>query len=215
MSDKELVSATITALAAIDAELGLPEDGCNSTARTLTAIRLLHSVHRDDVAEVARLTDVLRRGGFVECDIPACNCGSWHHRYGLPERWAEITQALIDADVLDNSTGNKPLNAIKRLADERAALLRWKEDAVRNCAQKRCGQKEAKITELEAALLAQINVNAEAGSLFDALLARVEAAEKDAARAREFLLAFINGGANQDFRLWARELYAAMREGGK
>ena len=49
----------------------------------------------------------------------------------------------------------------------------------------------------------------------DALLARVEAAEKDAARAREFLLAFINGGANQDFRLWARELYAAMREGGK
>ena len=56
MSDKELVSATIAALAAIDAELGLPEDGCNSTARTLTAIRLLHSVHRDDVAEVARLT---------------------------------------------------------------------------------------------------------------------------------------------------------------
>ena len=73
--------------------------------------------------EAARLTDVLRRGGFVECDIPACNCGGWHHRYGLPERWAEITQALIDADVLGNSTGNKPLNAIKRLADERDALL--------------------------------------------------------------------------------------------
>ena len=31
----------IAALAAIDAELGLPEDGCNSTARTLAALRLL------------------------------------------------------------------------------------------------------------------------------------------------------------------------------
>ena len=62
MSDKELVSATITALAAIDAELGLPEDGCNSTARTLTAIRLLHSVHRDDVAEIERLHEQMERG---------------------------------------------------------------------------------------------------------------------------------------------------------
>ncbi len=62
MSDKELVIATITALAAIDAELGLPEDGCNSTARTLTAIRLLHSVHRDDVAEIERLHEQMERG---------------------------------------------------------------------------------------------------------------------------------------------------------
>jgi len=62
VSDKELVSATITALAAIDAELGLPEDGCNSTARTLTAIRLLHSVHRDDVAEIERLHEQMERG---------------------------------------------------------------------------------------------------------------------------------------------------------
>ena len=31
----------IAALAAIDAELGLPDDGCNSTGRTLAAIRAL------------------------------------------------------------------------------------------------------------------------------------------------------------------------------
>ncbi len=51
----DIAAATIMALAAIDAELGLPEDGCNSTVRTLTAIRLLHSVHRDDVTEIERL----------------------------------------------------------------------------------------------------------------------------------------------------------------
>ena len=147
-------------------ERGFP--GCARADDQMLCREVGVAIERDALqAEVARLTDVLRRGGFVECDIPACNCGGWHHRYGLPERWAEITQALIDADVLGNSTGNKPLNAIKRLADER-----------------------------------------------DALLARVEAAEKNAGRMREFLLAFINGGVNQDFRLWASEVLSDM-EGGK
>lgn len=35
---------------------------------------------------IADLIDVLRRNGFVECDIPACNCGSWHRR---PDQDAE------------------------------------------------------------------------------------------------------------------------------
>ena len=47
----------------------------------------------------------------------------------------------------------------------------------------------------------------------DALLARVEAAEKNAGRMREFLLAFINGGVNQDFRLWASEVLSDMEDG--
>lgn len=139
MSDKELVSATITALAAIDAELGLPEDGCNSTARTLTAIRLLHSVHRDDVAEVARLT---------------------------AERAA--LQAKYD--------------------DIRSHWMQW-------CDHHALEQYEAMKVER------------------DALLARVEAAEKNAGRMREFLLAFINGGVNQDFRLWASEVLSDMEDG--
>ena len=71
-------------------------------------------------AEIARLRDVLTSKGFVECGIPACNCGSWHHRYGLPERWAEIKEVLIDADVLNNDTGNMPLNAIKKLISQLA-----------------------------------------------------------------------------------------------
>jgi hypothetical protein len=49
----------VRALAAIDRELGMPEDGCNSTQATLTAIRLLHSAHRDDVAKNKRLTALL------------------------------------------------------------------------------------------------------------------------------------------------------------
>lgn len=45
MTDMEM--AMIRALAAIDRELGLPGDGCNSTAQTLAAIKQLQ-------AEVAR-----------------------------------------------------------------------------------------------------------------------------------------------------------------
>ena len=45
----------IAALAAIDAALRLPKDGCNSTARTLDSIRLLWAVHEDDTAEIRRL----------------------------------------------------------------------------------------------------------------------------------------------------------------
>ena len=77
-------------------------------------------------AEIAGLRDVLIHKGFVECDIPACNCG-WHHRYGLPERWAEIKEVLIDADVLD--TGNMPLNAIKKLISQLAELQKRLADA--------------------------------------------------------------------------------------
>lgn len=65
--------------------------------------------------------DVLRRNGFVECDNPACNCGSWHPRYGLQERWNEIKDELRDADVLNNSTGNQPLAGVRKLRAERDA----------------------------------------------------------------------------------------------
>jgi hypothetical protein len=71
---------------------------------------------------VEELIGVLRSHGFTECDIPACNCCSWHPRYGLPERWREIKDALYEAGVLDNSTGNMPLRAIHKLIAERDAF---------------------------------------------------------------------------------------------
>ena len=43
-------------------------------------------------ARVEALEDRLVRSGFVRCDLPACNCGSWHQRYGLPERWRKTSR---------------------------------------------------------------------------------------------------------------------------
>ena len=64
----------------------------------------------------------LLRHGFVECDIPACNCGSWHHRYGLPERFREIKDALADAGhEMSNENGNSALGALKALIAQRDA----------------------------------------------------------------------------------------------
>ena len=68
------------------------------------------------------IRDILLRNGFVECDIPACNCGSWHHRYGLPERFHEIKGALADAGhELSNANGNTTLGALNELIEQRDA----------------------------------------------------------------------------------------------
>lgn len=73
--------------------------------------------------ECDALTDVLQRHGFVRCDIPACNCGSWHPRYGLTERMGEIKDALHEAGhELCNANGNLTLNALRELIAERDAL---------------------------------------------------------------------------------------------
>lgn len=59
MTDMEM--QMIRALAEIDRELGMPDDGCNSTGNTITAIRLLHAVSRDDRAEIERLQSIVAR----------------------------------------------------------------------------------------------------------------------------------------------------------
>jgi len=80
--------------------------------------------------QVGELEDVLKRNGFVLCDIPACNCGSWHARYGLPERMEEIKDALADAGhPLCNENGNLPRNALADLIGERDELHRSLKDA--------------------------------------------------------------------------------------
>lgn len=70
-----------------------------------------------------KLLDVLLRNGFVECDIPACNCGSWHHRYGLPQRFEEIKEALAEAGhPLTNENGNLAIRALGELVQGRDEL---------------------------------------------------------------------------------------------
>jgi hypothetical protein len=73
---------------------------------------------------VEDLADVLLRNGFVRCDIAACNCGSWHRRYGLYERWLEIEDMMADAGhELSNGNGRLLRNAVANLIAERDALL--------------------------------------------------------------------------------------------
>jgi hypothetical protein len=81
-------------------------------------------------AERDELRDVLLRRGFVPCDIPACNCGSWHHRYGLPERMRDTEDTLAEAGhELSNANGNLPINALKALVAERDDLRRQLDEA--------------------------------------------------------------------------------------
>lgn len=69
------------------------------------------------------LRDFLRREGYVRCDSPACNCGSYHGRFGLHERWRDIKDALAEAGhPLTNANGNTPLRALRELIAERDAL---------------------------------------------------------------------------------------------
>lgn len=89
--------------------------------------RLTHE-HDEARAERDALRGVLMRHGFVPCDIPACNCGSWHPRFGYPERMREIGDALAAAGhPLSNENGNKPLNALRELIAERDALAKQAE----------------------------------------------------------------------------------------
>lgn len=75
--------------------------------------------------------DVLLRHGFVRCDIPACNCGSWHPKYGLPERLEEIRIALDDAGhPLTNDNGHLVLRALEALIAERNKH-KWLDDCIK------------------------------------------------------------------------------------
>jgi len=69
------------------------------------------------------LQEVLIRNGFVRCDIAACNCGSWHHRYGLPERLNEVKDMIGEAGhPLCNENGNLVNKALGELIAERDKL---------------------------------------------------------------------------------------------
>jgi hypothetical protein len=71
-------------------------------------------------AQGATLRDVLLRNGFVECDTAACNCGSWHARYGYPERFREFDEALSEAGF--DANGSTTLARLKELIAQYTAL---------------------------------------------------------------------------------------------
>ena len=110
-------------------------------------------MHYDQVGE---LKDVLYRNGFVPCDIPACNCGSWHARYGLPERMEEIKSDLADAGhPLYNENGNLPRNALAALIGERDGMrdaLRWAIRFIEIYAREESGPATPELNKARAAL---------------------------------------------------------------
>jgi len=65
-------------------------------------------------AEIERLKRLLCESGFVRCDIPACNCGSWHQTGGWAARFREIEEATHDYW----QNGETLLDRIKRMAAE-------------------------------------------------------------------------------------------------
>jgi hypothetical protein len=56
----------------------------------------------DAADEIERMRGVLQSSGFRRCDIPACNCGSWHHVGGYAERFREIKEAVEEAGYSTN-----------------------------------------------------------------------------------------------------------------
>ena len=67
-----------------------------------------------------RLRNALLGQGCVPCDIPACNCGSWHAKYGYPERMEEMGELLAEAGhPRSNENWNLLSNALRALIQER------------------------------------------------------------------------------------------------
>lgn len=87
-------------------------------ADAIKAIDRLHDERRELMTECKELTDVLLRNGFRRCDIPACNCGSWHHVGGFAERFREIDEVTGT----EYRNGEILLSRIKRLMAECEAL---------------------------------------------------------------------------------------------
>lgn len=69
----------IAALAAIDAALGIPDDGCNSTAQTLEKIRRLRAVEdkaNSYIVDNARLAEKAERMRSALAELLACHTES-------------------------------------------------------------------------------------------------------------------------------------------
>lgn len=71
---------------------------------------------------------VLRAAGFRECDIMACNCGSWHQVGGFKLRFDEIKEVVEEAGYSTN--GRTLLKAVTAMAEHavyfKGMLEYWK-----------------------------------------------------------------------------------------
>lgn len=87
----------------------IPLDDVDAAADSIEAL----------LADVRSLEDVLERAGFRRCDIPACNCGSWHQVGGFKARFDEIKEAVAEHIDLNGKT---LLSAVQSLLAERGSF---------------------------------------------------------------------------------------------
>lgn len=59
---------------------------------------------------------VLNNAGFRRCDIPACNCGSWHQVGGYRARFDEIQEVVEEAGYSTN--GRILLDVVKEIIEK-------------------------------------------------------------------------------------------------
>jgi hypothetical protein len=65
-------------------------------------------------AEISRLSDFLQSRGYVRCDIPACNCNSFHRGHA-ETRLSEIHREVGETLPLDVSPRG-PIDALRWFA---------------------------------------------------------------------------------------------------
>jgi len=71
-------------------------------------------------AENAELRAFITHQGFQRCDVPTCNCGSYHGGHAFA-RFHEIGEALVEAGARSN--GSTVLTDVKRVLTENAELV--------------------------------------------------------------------------------------------
>lgn len=91
-----------------------------------TAVTIPDDIVNRDLFEVARQLGqaeyVLQSAGFRRCDIPACNCGSWHQVGGYKARFDEIKEVVEYAGYSTN--GRTLLDAVKHMASDASSITR-------------------------------------------------------------------------------------------
>ena len=88
----------------------LSAHGCaivRADGHIMSTEKVVLDMYAEALSEARDLRDVLLRHGFRKCDIPACNCDSWHHVDGLAARFREIEEVVGDHN------GKTLLQAIK------------------------------------------------------------------------------------------------------
>lgn len=73
------------------------------------------------LADRDKLRGILHSNGFVRCDVPACNCDSWHPQGGFYARFREIEE------VVGGHSGKPLLKTVSEMVDELADLRAYKE----------------------------------------------------------------------------------------